>query len=445
MAAETHMKALEASFLSIERPGLPMHVAGVVLIEPGEPVTMDELRRMVASRIRRLPKFRQRARFSPLGLSRPEWVHVPRVSLSRHLYHHRLREPGGHPQLMELCGRIHETLLRRDRPLWELHLIDGLEGGGQALLVKTHHAITDGLAGIEIAEVLFDRGPRSSRRLELPATRFAGAAKPTLFTALQNLLGVAFTAAGGPLAPPGPFSGPVGAHRTFATATLRMDAILRAKRRFGGSVDDVMVALVAAGLRRYLREVRYPGIPPALRAMLPVSTRPSSRKADLGNHVTTVFVDLPMSTEQMPELVRKIATSKSKLRTSHEAGGMAMMIEAAGLLPNQLHGAVVRVVAGLPYAHLILSDIPGPDEVLYLLGRRIVACYPMIPLTPAIGLSIATVSMGGMMGVGVTADPALIPNPQRLAAAIEHVMAACDGASAAPRRRRMLAPTHRAA
>jgi len=439
------MTALEASFLALERPGLPMHVAGVVVIEPGKPVTMDELRLMVATRIRRLPRFRQRARFRPLGLARPEWVRVPRVGLGRHLYHHHLPEVGRSARLNELCGRIHETLLPRDRPLWEMHLIDGLDGGGQALVVKTHHAITDGLAGIEVAEALFDRAPSSPRRLELPPTRFAGAGAPSPFTALQSLLGVAFTAAGGPLALQGPFNGPVGAHRAFAMATLRMDAIRRAKQEFGGSVDDVMLAVVAAGLRRYLRGVRYPDVPHALRAMLPVSTRPSAGKAHLGNHVTSVFVDLPMGTDELPELVRSIAASKSTLRSSHAAGGMAMLIEAAGMLPNPLHGAVVRFAAGLPYANLVLSDVPGPDEPLFLLGHRIVACYPMIPLPPGIGLSIATVSMGGMMGVGVTADPGLIPNPQRLATAIEHVMAMFDRSSVAPRKLRAVAHTHRAA
>jgi diacylglycerol O-acyltransferase len=436
---------MEASFLALERPGLPMHVAGVVAIEPGKPVTMDELRRMIASRIRRLPKFRQRARFSPLGLTRPEWVRVPRVMLDDHLYHHRLHEPGRSAQLNELCGRIHETLLPRDRPLWEMHLIDGLEGGGQVLVVKTHHAITDGLAGIELAEVLFDRAPETARRIELPAMRFAGTGVPSPFTALQSMLGVAFTAAGGPFALAGPFNGPVGAHRTFATATLRMDVIRRAKEKLGGSVDDVMLAVVAAGLRRYLRQVRYPAVPHALRAMLPVSTRPSSRKAHLGNHVTSVFVDLPMGTDDLSELVRSIATSKSTLRTSHAAGGMAMLIEAAGLLPNQLHGAVVRFVGARRFANLVLSDVPGPDETLYLLGRRILACYPMIPLPPEIGLSIATVSMGGMMGVGVIADPGLIPNPQRLTTAIEHVMAAFERTSLAPHKPKPHAHTRRAA
>ncbi len=445
MGANQRLTAIEASFLALERPGLPMHVAGVVLLEPGKPVTMDELRRMVASRIRRLPKFRHVAKFSLLGLTRPEWARVQRVRLDDHLYHHRLHKPGRAAQLNEVCGRIHETLLPRDRPLWEMHLIDGLEGGGQVLVVKTHHSITDGLAGIELAEVLFDRASESPRRIEVPATRFAGTGAPSPFAALQSLLGVAFTAAGGPLSLPGPFNRPVGAHRTFATATIRMDIMRRAKQKLGGSVDDVMLAVVAAGLSRYLREVKCPGVPHALRAMVPVSTRASSRRAHLGNHVTAVFVDLPMGIDDLSVLVRRIATSKSTLRTVHAAGGMAMLIEAAGMLPNQLHGAVVRFVAGLPYANLVLSDIPGPDEALYLLGRRIAVCYPMIPLPPGIGLSIATVSLGGMMGVGVIADPALIPNPQRLATAIEHVMAAFERSSLTPQKPKPLAHTRRAA
>ena len=133
------------------------------------------------------------------------------------------------------------------------------------------------------------------------------------------------------------------------------------------------------------------------------------------------------------------------LRTSHAAGGMTMLVEAAGMLPNHLHGAVVRFVAGLPYANLVLSDIPGPDETLFLLGRRIVACYPMIPLPPGIGLSIATVSLGGMMGVGVIADPGLIPKPQRLATAIEREMAAFERSSLAPHKPKPFAHTRRAA
>ena len=251
--------------------------------------------------------------------------------------------------------------------------------------------------------------------------------------------------AGAPAVLHGPFKGSVGARRAFAMATLRMEVIHRARQQLGGTIDDVVLAVVAAGLRRYLREVKYPGIPRALRAMVPVSTRPPSSRAHLGNHVTAVFIDLPMRSSDLSRLVRKIAVSKSTLRATHAARGMSMLIDGAGLLPNQLHGAVVRLAARLPFANLVLSDVPGPPEDLFLLGRRIVACYPMIPLPPGIGLSIATVSMGGMMSVGVTADPGLIPDPQRIATAIEQVVSTFERSSLAPAKLRGLASIRRAA
>ncbi len=417
------LKAIEASFLAVERPGLPMHVAGVVVIEGRTPITLPDLRHLVASRIRRLPRFREVVRFSPFDATRASWARVARIDLDAHLFHHRLPEPGRRAQLNALCGRIHERLLPRDRPLWEMHLVDGLEGGGQAVVIKTHHSITDGIAGIEIARVLFDYTPGAKQTGWLQPTKFGGGegGGAWLLKGLQSLMGIAFTAAGGPIAVQGPFNGSVGPSRTFATAMLPMEAIRQTKRHYGGSVDDVVLASVALGLRNYLDAVKYPEIPTALRAMVPVSTGPTAAST-LGNHVTTVFIDLPLAAGELPELIRIIATEKLQRRGAHEAAGMSLLIEAAGWLPNPLHETVVRMVGGMQYANLVLSDVPGPDEPMYLLGNRITACYPMIPLPPGIGLSIATVSMGGVMSVGVVADPGLVPDVSRLARAIEHVI-----------------------
>ena len=412
------MTALEASFFAIERHGLPMHVAGVLVFDGRKPVTMPELHRHVASRMRRLPRLRQVPVFSSLGVTRASWAQVDRVDLDAHLYHHRLRKPGRRSQLNALCARIHEQLLPRDRPLWEVHLVDGLERGGQALLVKTHHSITDGIAGMEIARILFDPEPGTSRSAWQPPARFAGGIAPAVLRALQGMAGIAFFAAGGPLALSGPFNGAVGGDRAFATAELPIEAARAAKKRWGGSVDDVLLATVSLGIRSYLEEVGYPDVPRALRAMIPVSTSGTSAAA-LGNHVTTVFIDLPLDSPDLPALVRRIATAKALRRSAHEAAGMATLIAAGGLLPNPLHETVLRFIASTGYANLVVSDVPGPDAAMYLLGRRIAACYPMIPLPPKIGLSIATVAMGGVIGIGVVADPGLVADPSRLAKAIE--------------------------
>jgi diacylglycerol O-acyltransferase len=436
MGSGQRLTALEASFLALEHPGLPMHVAGVVIFDAsshaGGPLTMMDLRHHVASRLRRLPRYRQLVRFKPLGLDRPEWTRVSTPRLDDHLFHHELRSPGSRAQLADLCARIHERLLPRDRPLWEMHLIDGLGDGNQALIVKTHHAITDGIAGIEVAEVLFDKAPNVHAGVR-PALRFAEGEKASVLAPLQAALGVAFTAAGGPIASMGPFNGPVGAHRSFGMATLRMDGIRRIKERLGGSVDDVLLAVVAAGLNRYLQQQRYPDEPRTLRAMLPVSTWPSSPRPSLGNHVTAIFVDLPVQAADPAALVSAIAATKSVLRSAHAAAGMSMLIEAAGLLPHPLHEAVVRFAGSLMSSNLVLSDVPGPDEPLFMMGRRIAACYPMIPLPPAVGLSIAAVSIGGVMSVGVVADPDLLPNPQQLANAIERAAKRFERSCAARR------------
>lgn len=421
MVGPIGLTALESSFLSIERPGLPMHVAGLVVLDASSGlVTMQELRRLVTSRLSRLPRYRQRARSRWTGLMRPEWVDVSNLDVDAQLFHHRLRSPGGPSQLNDLCARIHEGLLPRDRPLWQIHLIDGLAGGGQALVIKTHHAITDGIAGIKIAEVMFDRAGSVRNRpgSGLPSLHFAVSAGPSMLGVAQAALGLAFTVAGGPIALPSRLNGIVGAHRAFGHTGVPMEVIRGLKRQFGGSVDDVLVALVAAGLARELAGGGVKG-PLALRAMLPVSTRPPVDGANLGNQVSAVFVDLPLDATDLGVLVRRIATSKSVLRSAHAAAGMSLLIEVAGWLPHPLHQAAVRLASSLPMANLVLSDVPGPDEALFFLGRRILGCYPMIPLPAAVGLSIAAVSMGGQMGIGIVSDPRLLPNPQRLASQMD--------------------------
>jgi len=433
MVAHPRLSPLEASFLALERPGLPMHVAGVVVFDPSShpsgPVTLTELRRHVAVRLHRLPRYTQRVSFGRLGLSWPERSETTGVDLDAHLFHHRLPAPGRPSQVNELCARIHAELLPRDRPLWQMHLIDGLAAGGrQALVVKSHHSITDGIAAVQIAETLFDAAQprRNLANGGLPSLQFGRQERRSILGVAQAAMGIIFTAGGGPIAAPGPYNGAVGAHRAFATATIPMNVIRQLKRELGGSVDDVLLALVASGMSRQLARDRYPVLPNGMRAMLPVSTWRSLGTAELRNHVTAVFVDLPLDGSDLPALVRRIAASKSNLRAEHAAAGMSMLIEAAGLLPRPLHEAIIRFAGALRSSNLVLSDVPGSDEPLFLRGRRILACYPMIPLPPSVGLSVAAVSMGGQMGIGIVADPDLLPRPQRLAAGIEAALSAYD-------------------
>ena len=420
------LSAIEASFLAIERPGLPMHVAAVVILDAGPRaggrLTVDSIQRLIASRLSRMPRLRQRARFMPFGLARPEWVPVPHLDLTKHVYHQQLPVRADQQDLFNLCGQIQEEVLPRDRPLWQMHLIDGLPGR-QVIVVKTHHAITDGIGGIELAEVLLESaqpGQRKSRRNPL-VTHFASATH-TPSSWLEALLGLAFTAASGPIAPASPFNGPVGSQRVFGTATLPMTHVKQAKAHIGVSVDDVLLASVAIGLRRYFRVHRLRA-PRAMRAMVPASTRQPSTKQRSGNHVTSVFIDLPLDMPDLAVCTRRIAMAKAVLKTVHAGAGMAMLIEGAGWLPSPLHATVVRIAAALPFANLVLSDVPGVPEPRFLLGHQVLASYPMIPLPARVGVSIAAISQGGTMGVGVIADPAFVPDPAHLGQYIEEALA----------------------
>lgn len=405
-----------------------MHVAGVSIVG-GPPIPLPELRDLITKRLRRLTSFHRRVAGDKFGLGRGSWI-GGRVDVDDHLFRHRLRPPGRIRDLLALCARIQETPLSRDQPLWELHFVDGLQHGDQALLIKTHHAITDGLAGIEIAEVVFDP-PEGAQRPRLPETRFGMTRSTPGLVAAQSLLGLAYQVAGGPISSPGPFNGPVGPHRAFGAAALPMDALRRLKRRLGGSIDDVIVSTVAAGLYRYLVEAAYPEIPRGLRAMLPVSTRRAGRGVQLGNQVSSIFIDLPMRSPDVAELLPEIAHAKATLRMAHASAGGTLLVEAASLLPSPLHGLVMRLASSLPFAHLVLSDVPGPDLPLRLLGRPVKVCYPLMPLTRNVGLSIAAISLSGAVGIGVTADPNLVPSPQRIATAIARAFAAAEPARSA--------------
>lgn len=409
------MTALESSFLELEHPGIPMHVAGVSVLDGGEPITLEALHHHVVSRIRRLPRFRDRVAFD---LTHREWVHEARSDLRAHFFRHRLRGRATLHSLFTEAARIHESPLRRDGPLWEMHLIDGLPEHGQALVIKTHHAITDGMAAMEMGGVLFDPAPGVTRSVSIPAPRLGADGGGAMQTTLKGIMGLAFTAAGGPVAAPGPFNGPVGPRRTFAGAALPMTAVRAMKEKHDVSVDDVLLAAVAVGLRRYLREVDYPSMPHALRAMIPVSTRPPARGVTMGNHVTAIFLDLPLDSDDVGAVAHRVHARKAALRGAHAAAGATMAIEAAFRLPAPVHSLALGFVATLPFAHLVLSDVPGPVERRYLLGRRITACYPMMPLGPTLGLAIASISMCGVMSIGVTADPGLVPCPDRMAKAI---------------------------
>jgi WS/DGAT/MGAT family acyltransferase len=412
---------LDGAFVLVEREGLPMHVGGLAVLDPasrpGGPITPAELRRRLRGRLRALPLLTARLHMPPLGLGRPSWSPDADFDVGRHVELWTLAPDSGWPELLRLAGDVHARLLPRDRPLWRMSLIDGLPGGRQALLTVTHHAITDGIAGVEVTRAVFDR-PAHPAPAPAGPNGFFGSAGRTggLTRALQAAAGAARYLAGGPVAAPGPFNGAVGPRRALATADLRLADAVAVKRRLGGSVDDVMLAAVALALGAHLRKLGLTTDGRRLRAMIPVSTLGGG--GGIGNHVTATFLDLPVGLPPV-RCLHEIAAAKSLHRTWHEPLGIRAALEAGGLAPPALASPLTQLLCALPFAHLIVSDVPGPPEPMSLLGAPMVGAYPLMPLTPSVGLSIAVVTIGGAMGVGVTTDPDLVPGGDDLALEVQ--------------------------
>lgn len=438
--------ALDASFLAIERPGLPMHVGSLAIYDSSQraagPIRLPELRRHLARCLERLPRFRQRLSTSVFDLGRPAWVVEPHVGLARHVTRRRLPRGAGWDELLRLTAELHAEPLDRAHPLWRLVLVDGLPDGRQAVVTLTHHAITDGLAGLDVAAVILDRAG-GHRAQPVPPAGISTPRPATLTDALRAAAGAGHYVATGLLAAAGPFNGRVGRERALATADLSRRAILEVKRHLGGTVDDVALATVALAAGLHLRRQAYDPMPQRLRTMVPVSTRSPAQAHAPGNRVSALFVDLPLEAEPA-DCLRQIATAKSLRRAWHEALGVQALVDGAGLLPP-LQGLATRLLVNAPLAftHLIVSDVPGPAEHLALLGAPLVAMYPLMPLAPGCGLSIALLALGASVGVGFSADPGLVPDVAGLARDVGDAFASLEEAAArvpATRRRRRRAP-----
>jgi diacylglycerol O-acyltransferase / wax synthase len=436
--AET-LTPLDAVFLSIESPSVPMHVGGVSIFDPstrpdGE-LRFEDYRSRVISRLGRLPRLRQRLSQDPFGIGPIRWVHDAAFDPDLHLVHDALPWPGGERELNELAGWIMSKPLDRDRPLWENHFVEGLAGGRVAVIMKAHHAMEDGLAGLRQTELVFDddppapaarklhaqpRRPRPGmveqlvdRVLDLP---IPGATGHRLGTALSATAGLADYLAAGLLAPDTPFNGRLTMDREVGTWSIPLAVVRELHHRLGVSFNDVVLAITAGGLRNYL-VARGVEPPPKVRVMVPVSTRTGASTA-FGNDVSAFLIDLDLGPAGAADRARRISADCHRDRARDEATALSVVEELNGLLATPLQWAASRLLVGNRLFNLVVSNVRGLERPLHLLGARHLVSYPLMPLAPGSGLSVAVLTMGGVVGYGVTCDPSLVPEPERLAEAV---------------------------
>ncbi len=468
MTNQDRLTGLDSSFLHLERESAHMHVGGVMVFE-GEAPAYDDLVEAIGSRLHLVPRYRQRLAFVPLEQGRPVWVDDPHFNVAFHVRHTALPAPGSDDELRRLAGRAFSQALDRGRPLWELWLVEGLAGDRFALLSKTHHALVDGVSGVDIATVLFDASPDPMpvappdhawvarplpsdtqlladallERATVPAeivrgVRAALRGPRQLAGQLGKALGGlgAMTRAGLQTAPPSPFNVQIGPHRRFTWVRGDLREFKAVKNALGGTVNDVVLAAVSGALGRYMRMHGEATEDVELKAMVPVSVRADVERGALGNKVAAMWATLPVGLTDPVERLHLISGAMEGLKESGQAVGAQVLTQLSGFAPPTIMAQAARLQARQRLFNLVVTNVPGPQLPLYVLGRELEGLYPMVPLAENTALGIAIMSYNGQLNFGLVADFDAMPDLEALAdelrSSIEELVAAAgaDGTDA---------------
>jgi len=449
MANPDRLTGLDASFLHLERDSAHMHVGSVMIFDGAIP-EYDEFAAHIEQRLHLVPRYRQRLAFVPLGQGRPVWVDDPHFNVGYHVRHTALPSPGTEAELKRLAGRVFAQELDRSKPLWEIWLVDRLKGDRFALIAKTHHCLVDGVSGVDITTVLFDTaedpaptpGPEHPwmpqpmpsdaqlladallERATVPG-EFARGARSVLRgprRAAEKAGGMlvnlgAFTFAGVNGAPESPLNVDIGPHRRFTWVESDLSRFKAIKNGLGGTVNDVVLTAVSLALGRFLREQR--GFDTAgveLRAMVPVSVRADAQQGALGNRVATMWAPIPVAIEDPVECFGVVHAAMEGLKQSGQAVGAEILTGLTDFAPPTIMAQASRLSSRQRFFNLVVTNVPGPQYPLYLLGRRLHSLYPQVPLAARQGLGIAIMSYDGRLNFGLLGDFDAMPDLDALAA-----------------------------
>jgi diacylglycerol O-acyltransferase len=463
------LTAVDASFLHQEDAASHMHIGALVRAEGPAP-PYEEFLDSIRARLHYVPRYRQRLVYPPASTGRPLWADDADFNLEYHVRHTALPAPGSDEQLMNLAARVFSQQLDRSKPLWELWLVEGLAGGDFALLSKSHHAMIDGIAGVDLGTVLFDldrqgRPPEEGLEpwtpdpepspIDLLAAGIAGMTKASIGVAAKAVgslsqperaleeaaiaaegLGEIVWAAANP-APPSPLNVEIGPHRRFAAIACDLADFKAAKNVFGGTVNDVVLAVVAGALRHWLhsRGVRTQGL--ELRALVPVSVRHRDPEQNgTGNRLAVMRGPLPVYVEDPVERLGVVRAAMDDLKESKQAVGAEVLTSMQQFAPPTVLAQASRLNFSTRLFNLLVTNVPGPQFPLYVQGREMTSVFPIAFLPKDHALAIAIMSYNGQMNFGLLGDYDAMPDLNAFGEAIESALAELSSLAAREARER---------
>jgi WS/DGAT/MGAT family acyltransferase len=461
------ISAQDRSFLHFEDATTHMHLGGLVLFEAGPLTTPDggidigRIRAQIAGRLHLVPRYRQRLGWIPV-FNQAVWVDDDHFNMSYHVRHTAVPRPGHDAQLKQLTARIMSQQLDRGKPLWELWVIEGLADDRFALLVKTHHAIADGISAFDLFTALVSPTPDDvieeprpwtprpapsgarlladglARQATTPVTMaqslFAIASDPagvgaTTRAGMRALVDIAGVGSSPP--PPTPLNQPISAHRSFDWLTLDLAEVKAVKAKLGGTVNDVALASVCGGLHHFLRGRGADIRELQMRVVVPVSVRTEDERGQASNRASGWLLDLPVYETDPARRLAAVSAATSKRKEHHQELGPEMLGRVAEYAVPGVVGLGVRLLSRLHPYNLIVTNVPGPQVPLYLLGARLLGGFPQVPLFENQGLGIALFSYCGTLGFGFNADREVVPDVDAFAAAVGRGFAELREAAAA--------------
>jgi diacylglycerol O-acyltransferase / wax synthase len=474
MANPDRLTGLDTAFLHLEDNSTAhMHVASVMIFE-GKAPTPQELVDHVVSRLHLVPRYRQRLAYVPLDQGRPIWTDDPHFNPHYHIRHTALPRPGDEAALKQLAGRLFSQRLDRSKPLWEIWLVDRMAGQRFALIAKTHHALVDGISGVDITTVLFDTAaepatpparadtwsprplPGSAKllgealleRTTAPAEiargarRVLRAPRRAVGQLRRNLESIGATTIAGinAPAPPSPLNVDIGPHRRYTFVDADLALFKSIKDSLGGTLNDVVLTAVSLALGRWLRREGHDTDGLVLKAMVPVSVRHEGERGALGNRVAAMWAPLPVGVQEPAECFEQIRLAMENLKRSGQAVGAQALTNLAGFAPPTILSQAARLQARQRYFNLVVTNVPGPQFPLYLLGRRLRSLYPVVPLARRQALGIAVMSYNGHLGFGLLGDYDALPELDAIALDLEHSVRLLARAAGVPGSRRTRKP-----
>ncbi len=424
------MSPQDAMFLHVENDVTPMHIGGVSIFE-GPPPPFEDLRAMVQGKLHLTPRYRQKVRFVPLGLGEPVWVDDPHFNIDYHLRHSAVPSPGTEKQLRATAARVFSQHLDRSKPLWEIWMVQGLEDDRWALLSKVHHCMVDGVAATDMMSLMFGESPGPSNgevwlpepepsgleliaysarhRVRDPAAqlRFALRAPTEVLRAVAG--GARALAAAAPAMRPATSSltGAIGPHRVWSWANVSLAAVKEVRSGLGGTVNDVVLTLIAGGYRRLLEErgeaIASDGV---VRTMVPVSVRAPGERGEYNNRVSAVFAKLPVGIEDPAERLANLREQMDGIKSSKQAVAGDALAQLSGFAPPLLLALGSRVATRSARLNMdtATTNVPGPQLPLHTLDRKLLASYPYVPIVGTIRIVVAIFSYDGELYFGVTGD-----------------------------------------